>query len=138
MSFILNIIKNSSEQNLYLNRENKIELNNIKNRPTNFQNMTTNPETSSNTSTPSFSIIPIPLSLTHTPSLCRSSASKLDFLYEVNFLNDESKITSEDLPLINPYQAFVKPTTLVTCSIKFLIKRPSRNVKEYVLATKFD
>ena len=33
------------------------------------------------------------------PSMRKSSASKLDFLYEVNYVSDEQKVTSEDLPL---------------------------------------
>ena len=45
---------------------------------------------------------------------------------------------SEDLLVINPYHAFVKPTNSVTRSTKSLIKRPSRNVKKYVQETKFD
>ena len=96
--------------------------------------MTTNSESSSS----SIASVPLPLSLSRTPSLRKTSASKLDFLYEVNFISDENKITSEELPLINPYQAFAKPTNSVTHSIRSLIKRPSRNVKEYVQATKFD
>ena len=42
------------------------------------------------------------------PSIRKSSASKLDFLYEVNCVPNEQKVTSADLPLINPYHAFLK------------------------------
>ncbi|PON71893.1 Viral movement protein [Parasponia andersonii] len=78
------------------------------------------------------------LSLSPSPSLRKSSASKLEYLYELNYVSEESKITSENLPLINPYHAFTKPSSSFTQSIKSLIKPTPRSTKEYVQSTKFD
>ncbi|GMN24532.1 hypothetical protein TIFTF001_050329 [Ficus carica] len=69
-----------------------------------------------NTETPSSSssivIQPTSVSFSLTSlSMRKSSASKLDYLYEVNYVSDEQKVTSEDFPLINPYYAFTKPST---------------------------
>ncbi|KAF4372297.1 hypothetical protein G4B88_004613 [Cannabis sativa] len=81
---------------------------------------------------------PVFMPLTASPSLRRSSASKLDALYEVSYLSDDGKVILSDLPLINPYQAFSKPQSLFTRSIKTLIKQNPKTVKEYVQSTKFD
>ncbi|KAF4375467.1 hypothetical protein F8388_024126 [Cannabis sativa] len=81
---------------------------------------------------------PVSMPLTASPSLRRSSASKLDALYEVSYLSDDGKVILSDIPLINPYQAFSKPQSLFTRSIKTLIKQNPKTVKEYVQSTKFD
>uniref|UniRef100_A0A803QDR5 Polyprotein n=1 Tax=Cannabis sativa TaxID=3483 RepID=A0A803QDR5_CANSA len=81
---------------------------------------------------------PVSMPLTASPSLRRSSGSKLDALYEVSYLSDDGKVILSDLPLINPYQAFSKPQNLFTRSIKTLIKQNPKTVKEYVQSTKFD
>ncbi|KAF4369790.1 hypothetical protein G4B88_022175 [Cannabis sativa] len=81
---------------------------------------------------------PVSMPLTASPSLRRSSASKLDALYKVSYLSDDGKVIISDLPLINPYQAFSKPQSLFTRSIKTLIKQNPKTVKEYVQSTKFD
>ncbi|KAJ6855345.1 hypothetical protein NC651_040109 [Populus alba x Populus x berolinensis] len=60
------------------------------------------------------------------PSIRQSTSTKLDYLYEVN------------LPLVNPYHAFVKKSPSVIRNIKTLIKQPSRVAKEYVQASSFD
>lgn len=97
---------------------------------------TTNSETpSSSTSTaiqPTFAHFSL-----ISPSMRKSSASKLDYLYEVNYVSDEQKVTSQDLPLINPYHDFIKPVNPITRSIKHLIKHTPRNIKEYIQSTKF-
>ena len=66
---------------------------------------------SPNTYSDSF-ISTLPMSLTPSPSIRKSTASKLDYLYKVSYVPDESKITSEELPLINPYHTFTKSTIL--------------------------
>ncbi|PON61571.1 hypothetical protein PanWU01x14_144870 [Parasponia andersonii] len=78
------------------------------------------------------------LNLTLLSSFRKSSASKLEYLYELNYVSEESKITSENLPLINPYYAFTKLSSSFTQSIKSLIKPTPRSTKEYVQSTKFD
>ncbi|GMN60041.1 hypothetical protein TIFTF001_029130 [Ficus carica] len=71
-------------------------------------NLTTPPTSSS-----SSAIQPTPATFSlPSPSMRKSSASKLDYLYEINYVPDEQKIISEDLPIINPYHAF-DPTKLI-------------------------
>lgn len=96
--------------------------------------MSSNTESTSDTTAPSVSSLP----LAPSTSSRRSSANKLDYLYEISYLDDENKITSGDLPLINPYHAFAKPTSSITRSIKTLIKHKPSATKEYVQSTRFD
>ncbi|GMN57153.1 hypothetical protein TIFTF001_026260 [Ficus carica] len=67
----------------------------------------------------------------------KSSASKLDYFYEINYVPDEQKIISEDLPIINPYHAFVKQSNPMLRTIKQFVRPTSRMVREYVQSTKF-
>ena len=96
------------------------------------------PNTETSSSSPPMALQPTsaPFSLL-SPSTRKSSTSKLDYLYEVNYVPDEQKVTSEDLPLINLYHAFTKPVNPITRSIKQLIKHAPRNVKEYIQSIKF-
>ncbi|GMN26540.1 hypothetical protein TIFTF001_040875 [Ficus carica] len=71
------------------------------------------------------------------PSMRKSSASKLYYLYEINYVPDEQKIISEDLPIINPYHAFVKQSNPMLRTIKQLVRPTSKMVREYVQSTKF-
>uniref|UniRef100_A0A6N2LTI5 Uncharacterized protein n=1 Tax=Salix viminalis TaxID=40686 RepID=A0A6N2LTI5_SALVM len=89
------------------------------------------PSSSLQTSSSSFNLPP-------TPSFRKSTSTKLAYLYEVNLLDDTQKISETDLPLVNPYHAFVKKSPSVIRSIKTLIKQPSRITKEYVQASSFD
>ena len=68
-----------------------------------------------------------------------SSSSNLEYLYEFEYLPDDSKVPLTDLPFLNPYNAFVRPQTSVkkTVTQLFSTKRPI-SVKEYVQASKFD
>ena len=83
---------------------------------------------SSSSSSNSFVSI-LPMSLTFSPSIRKSTASKLDYLYEVSYVPDESKITFKKISLINLYHAFTKPTNPLTRSIKSLIKQSPKTVK---------
>ena len=43
------------------------------------------------------------------PSLCRSIANRLDYLYEISYVPKDSKIPVTDFPIVNPYTIFNKP-----------------------------
>ncbi|PKI64613.1 uncharacterized protein LOC116201072 isoform X2 [Punica granatum] len=69
----------------------------------------------------------------------KSFRSKLDALNEVSYLNEDDKISSTDLPLINPYIAFSKQLSFSPIrSIRQLIRQSPHLVKEYVQSTRFD
>ncbi|KAG5255169.1 movement protein [Salix suchowensis] len=89
------------------------------------------PSSSLQTSSSSFHLPP-------SPSFRKSTSTKLAYLYEVNLLDDTQKISETDLPLVNPYHAFVKKSPSVIRSIKTLIKNPPKMTKEYVQASSFD
>ena len=92
----------------------------------------------SSSSSPNLLVSTLPMSLTHSPSIYKSTTSKIDYLYEISYVHDESKITSKEFPLINSYHAFTKPSNPFTRSIKFLIRQSPRTVKLYVQSIKFD
>ncbi|KAL4561472.1 hypothetical protein LXL04_033638 [Taraxacum kok-saghyz] len=72
-------------------------------------------------------------------SFRQSSASKIDQLYEIAYLSDESKIPISQLPIVNPYNVFNKPVTRFSRKIKKLIGSTSnQQAKEYVQTSKFD
>ena len=43
------------------------------------------------------------------PSLRRSIANRLDYLYEISHVAEDSKIHITDFPIVNPYTIFNKP-----------------------------
>ncbi|KAJ6693670.1 hypothetical protein OIU85_004448 [Salix viminalis] len=96
--------------------------------------MTSSPSSPPSSLQTSSSSFPLPPS----PSLRKSTSTKLAYLNEVNLLDDTQKISETDLPLVNPYHAFVKRSPSVIRSIKTLIKHPLRMTKEYVQASSFD
>lgn len=67
------------------------------------------------------------------------SSSSLEYLYEFEYLPDDSKILPTELPFLNPYNSFARPNTSVkrTVTQLFSTKKPT-SVKEYVQASKFD
>jgi len=74
-------------------------------------------------------------------SLRTSTANRLDYLYKISHVPEDSKIPITDFPIVNPYTIFNKPQP----SFKKTIKKkkiigPSHPsiVKEYVQASKFD
>ena len=89
-----------------------------------------NPDIPSTSSFASFSITP-------SPSIRKSSANKLDYLYELSYVPDHSKISSESLPLINPYHTFTKSPHSLVNTIKTLIKPSLKAPKEYIQASSF-
>ena len=72
-------------------------------------------------------------------SLRKSTANRLDYLYEISHVPKDSKIPITDFPILNPYTVFDKPQVSFKKSIKKLLG-PSQSsiVKEYVQASKFD
>nr|AHN13809.1 movement protein [Aristotelia chilensis virus 1] len=71
-------------------------------------------------------------------SLRKSHGHKLDHLYEITYLDDKDKVQITDLPILNPYHAFIKPQTSLTKSICSIISPSKSHVKEYVQSTRFD
>ena len=72
-------------------------------------------------------------------SLRKSTANRLDYLYEISHVPKDSKIPITDFPIVNPYTVFDKPQVSFKKSIKKLLGpfQPS-TVKEYVQVSKFD
>ena len=72
-------------------------------------------------------------------SLCKSTTNRLDYLYEISQVPEDSKIPITDFPIVNPYTVFDKPQVSFKKSIKkFLGPSQASIVKEYVQASKFD
>ena len=72
-------------------------------------------------------------------SLRKSTANRLDYLYEISHVPEDSKIPITDFPIVNPYTVFDKPQVSFKKSIKKLLSpTQSSTVKEYVQASKFD
>ena len=72
-------------------------------------------------------------------SLRKSTANRLDYLYEISYVPEDSEIPITDFPIVNPYTVFDKPQVSFKKSInKLLGPSQSSTVKEYVQAFKFD
>ena len=72
-------------------------------------------------------------------SLRKSTTNRLDYLYEISHVPEDSKIPITDFPIVNPYTVFDKPQVSFKKSIKKLLgPSQSSTVKEYVQASKFD
>ena len=72
-------------------------------------------------------------------SFRRSSASKIDQLYEISYVSDESKVPITSLSLVNPYSVFKKPQNSLSKKVKQLVGSVSNPVvKEFVQTSKFD
>ena len=73
------------------------------------------------------------------PSLRKSTGNRLEYLYEISHVLEDSKIPITDLPIVNPYTIFNKPQFSFKKTIKIYIgpSHPSI-VKEYFQASKFD
>ena len=72
-------------------------------------------------------------------SLRKSTANRLDYLYEISHVPKDSKIPITDFPIVNPYTVFDKPQVSFKKSIKKLLgPSQSSTVKEYVQASKFN
>ena len=78
------------------------------------------------------------------PSLRRSIANRLDYLYEISHVLKDSKIPTTDFPIVNPYTILNKPQSSLKKKKKniyiYIYIGPSHpsTVKEYVQASKFD
>lgn len=78
------------------------------------------------------------------PSLARplsfktTAASKLDYLYEIEYLPEDSKVPPSQFPVINPYTIYCKPQSSFKKKVKKLLGADhSSPVKEYVQASNF-
>ena len=69
-------------------------------------------------------------------SLRKSVSNKLDYLYEVSI--EPEVVNPTSLPLINPYSAFGKQQLSTLRTIKSLITKKPKGVKEYIQASKVD
>ena len=72
-------------------------------------------------------------------SLHKSTTNRLDYLYGISCVPEDSKIPITDFPIVNPYTVFDKPQVSFKKSIKkFLCPSQASTVKEYAQASKFD
>ena len=72
-------------------------------------------------------------------SLRKSTANRLDYLYEISHVPEDSKIPITNFLILSPYIVFDKPQVSFKKSIKkFLGPSQASTVKEYVQASKFD
>lgn len=86
-------------------------------------------------SSSSFSSFPSPARLS---SFKTTAASKLDYLYEIEYLPEDSKVSPSQFPVINPYVIYCKPQSSFKKKIKKLIEADhSSAVKEYMQASNF-
>ena len=97
--------------------------------------MSMQPSSSNFTSSHFFVVHKSSLSIPHFPSFRQFISSAYDSLYEYNYLLKDSKIPIIDLPCLNPYTACSKPFSSILKSIKTLIHKPAKIVKEYVAST---
>ena len=76
------------------------------------------------------------------PSLHKSIANRLEYLYEISHVPEDSKIPIIDFPIVNPYTIFNKPQFSFKKTINIYIyiywSSLSFYYKEYVQASKFD
>nr|QJS95220.1 polyprotein [Petunia vein clearing virus] len=72
------------------------------------------------------------------PKLSKALSNKYDYLYEVDILKENQKISDTYLPLLNPYSAFAKRSVTPWSQIRSLVQSKPRHVKEYVAASKLD
>lgn len=80
---------------------------------------------------PSFVVFP---SLSKPPSFKSTAVAKLDYLYEIEYLPEDSKVPISQFPVINPYAICSKPQS----SLKKLVGTEHSNpIKEYVQASNF-
>ena len=72
-------------------------------------------------------------------SLRKSTANRLDYLYEIFHVPEDSKIPITDFPIVNPHTVFDKPQVSFKKPIKKLLgPSQSSTIKEYIQASKFD
>lgn len=72
-----------------------------------------------------------------TLSLSRTTGSKIDYLYEVEF-HPENQINSTAFPILNPYSIFSKQSFSPLRHFKALIQNKPKSVHEYVSSSKLD
>lgn len=81
---------------------------------------------------PSFS------SISKTTSFKTTQGSKLDYLYEIEYLLEDSSVSPSHFPVINPYQVYYKPHSSFKRKIKKLIgTKHHSSIKKYVQASNF-
>ncbi|KAM7493806.1 hypothetical protein LguiB_028415 [Lonicera macranthoides] len=82
-------------------------------------------------------------SLSQSSSMSSSSRfeNSIESLYEISHIPNENVIPQMDLPIVNPYNVFAKPTpNSFTRQIKKLVSSKSSEfpIKEYVQKSKFE
>lgn len=72
-------------------------------------------------------------SLFKPPFFKSTAASKLDYLYEIEYLPEDSKVPVSQFPVINPYAVYCKPQCSFRKKIRKLVGTEHSNpIKEYV------
>ena len=82
----------------------------------------------------------MPLNSLFDPSLRKSTANRLDYLYEISHVPKDSKIPINDFPIVNPYTIFNKRQSSLKIIYIYIYIGPSQpsTIKEYVQVSKFD
>ena len=69
-------------------------------------------------------------------SLRKSTSTQKDYLYEVEYISEENKVPhTKQLPLLNPYKAFIKASSSVAKIIKHAFVPKVSTVRELILAS---
>ncbi|VVB04427.1 unnamed protein product [Arabis nemorensis] len=71
-------------------------------------------------------------------SFRRSTSNKIDYVYEVEYVSDDTKVPITQLSLLNPYKAFTKPNTTLPKVLKHAFNPNKHTAKELVLASQLE
>lgn len=78
-------------------------------------------------------------SLSSSSSFWSTSSSKLEYIYEIEYVLEESRIPSTEFPVINPFSVYTKPSKDLKKTFQKLIDKSTPSpVKEYIKASKFN
>ncbi|ESQ51076.1 hypothetical protein EUTSA_v10022984mg, partial [Eutrema salsugineum] len=68
----------------------------------------------------------------------KSTSSKIDYLYEIEYVSEDSKVPITQLPLLNPYKAFTKPNSSFPKVIKQVFGPSKHAARELILASQME
>ncbi|ESQ50195.1 hypothetical protein EUTSA_v10002187mg, partial [Eutrema salsugineum] len=71
-------------------------------------------------------------------SFQKSTSSKIDYLYEIEYVSEESKVPITQLLLLNPYKAFTKPNSTLPKVIKQVFGPRKHAARELIPASQME
>ncbi|ESQ50198.1 hypothetical protein EUTSA_v10002304mg, partial [Eutrema salsugineum] len=74
----------------------------------------------------------------HPTPFRKSTSSKIDYLYEIEYVSEDSKVPITQLPLLNPYKAFTKPNSTLPKVIKQVFGPSKHAARELILASQME